>query len=164
MRTRLAGVLKDGLIGGLLAYFAVVVAFAVMNAAQGLSVFHTAAAMGAVLFRGGDTASVVALEPGPILAYNAIHLLGSLVVATAAAFVVFEAEQHHSLWYVGLMLLIAVGFYAILVFGVAGVEIGGVLGWGTVLVGTAVWVGAMTAYLLGAHRGLLAGIRAEAAT
>lgn len=154
-------ILKEGLVGGLIAYGAVVLVLAILNAAQGRSVFHTAAAMGAVLFHGSDASAAFALDPAPILAYNGIHLAGSILVAGLAAFMVHETELHRSLWYLGLMILIAAGLYAVVLFGVAGVEIGGVLDWTTVIVGAAVWVGAMTAYFLRVHRGLLAGVRQE---
>lgn len=161
MRHRIAGVLREGLVGGLLAYLAVVVAFALLNVAQGRSPFHTAAAMGAVLFHGGEAASAFALDPAPILAYNGIHLVGSLLVAGLAALLIYESELHRSFWYFGLMVLTAAGVYGIVLFGVAGAEIGGVLDWPTVILGTLVWLGAMTAYFLRVHRGLLDGIRAE---
>lgn len=164
MRNRIASILREGLVGGLVAYLSVVVAFALLNVAQGRSPFHTAAAMGAVLFHGGEAASFFALDPQPILAYNGIHLLGSLAVATVAAFLIHESELHKSLWYFGLMVLVAAGVYSIVLFGVAGSEIGGVLSWSTVVFGTLVWVGAMTAYFLRAHRGLLGGLRADAWT
>jgi hypothetical protein len=164
MRNRIAGVLREGLVGGMVAYLAVAVAFALLNVAQGRSPFHTAAAMGAVLFHGGDAASAFALDPAPILAYNGIHILGSLVVATVAAFLIYESELHRSFWYFGLMVLVAAVFYSIVLFGVAGAEIGGVLTWSTVVFGTLVWAGAMTAYFLRVHRGLLGDVRAEAPT
>ena len=159
MRHRIASVLREGLVGGLVAYLAVVVTFAVLNLIQGRSPFHTAAAMGAVLFHGGDAASAFALDPAPILAYNGIHLLGSLLVAGVAAFLVYESELHKSFWYFGLMILVAAVFYSIVLFGVVGAEIGGVLEWSTVVLGTLVWAGAMTTYFLRVHRGLLGEIQ-----
>lgn len=163
MRTRLSGILREGLFGGFAAYIAVVLALAVLNAVQGRSIFHTAAAMGSVLLYGGEAEAAFALDPAPILAYNGIHLLGSIVVASLAAFMVFETEAHRSLYYVGLMLLVAVAFFGIAWFGIVGVEIGGLLDWTTVVVATLVWLGAMTAYFLWQHPALFKGVRGPTA-
>lgn len=162
MRTRLSGILRDGLFGGLAAYIAVVLALALLNALQGRSVFHTAAAMGSVLLYGGEAQAAFALDPAPILAYNGIHLLGSIAVAGMAAFMIFETETHRSVWYLGLMLLVAVAFFGIAWFGIAGVEIGGLLEWSTVVLATLVWVGAMSGYFLTTHPTLLEGVRGPA--
>ncbi len=159
MRTRFSGILREGLFGGFAAYGAVVLALAVLNAIQGRSVFHTAAAMGSVLLYGGEAQAAFALDPAPILAYNGIHLLGSIVVASLAAFMIYETEAHRSLWYVGFMLLVAVAFFGIAWFGIAGVEIAGLLEWSTVVVATLVWLGAMTGYLLWQHPTVLEGAR-----
>lgn len=164
MGGRLGRALKEGLIGGLIAYVAVVVFFAALNAVQGRSIFYTAAAMGSALFSGPDASSGVVVEAGPVLAYNGVHMLGSIAVAIAAAFQVFETELHRSFWYFPFMILIAAALYLTTLFGVFGVEIGGVLGWPSVLIGTAVWVGSMTGYFLWVHRGLVRRIREDAET
>ena len=163
MKDTIGKIFKEGLVGGLIAYGAVVVVLALLNLASGRSVFHTAAAMGAVLLHGADAAAAFTVGPQPILAYNGVHLVGSILVAVGAAFIVHETELHWPIWYLGLMLLIASAFYAVILVGVLGVEIGHVLDWTTVLVGAAAWTGAMTAYFLRVHHGLLEGIRSEVA-
>ncbi|MEN8375651.1 MAG: hypothetical protein ABFS34_09405 [Gemmatimonadota bacterium] len=164
MRSKPGRILREGLIGGVVAYAAVVLVFAVLNAVQGRSIFHTAAAMGAVFFYGADASSRFVVEAGPVLAYNGVHLLGSIAVATVAAFQVFETERHVSFWYFPFTVLVAAILYSITVFGVFGVEIGGVLDWSTVNIGTAVWVGSMTGYFVWVHRGLMRRIREDAET
>jgi len=159
MDGKVGRILREGLVGGLIAYVAVVVVLAILNAAQGRSVFYTAAAMGAVLFHGSEAATAFALDPAPILAYNGLHLAGSLGVALLAAVLVYEAEVHRSLWYIGLMVGIGVMIFAVLFFGVVGVEIGAVLDWPTAAVGATTWGGATAGYFLGVHRGLLDGSR-----
>jgi hypothetical protein len=161
MKDTVGRIMKEGLFGGFIAYGAVVVVLALLNAAQGRSIFYTAAAMGAVLFHGGDAAASLTLDPQPILAYNGVHLLASILVGVVAAYMVHETELYRPLWYLGLMLLVAVGLYAVVLVGVLGVEIGGVLDWTTVLVGAAAWAGAMTAYFVRVHQGLLEAIRLE---
>lgn len=159
MSENMRRILKEGVIGGAVAYLAVVLVFAVYNVLMWRSPFHTAAAMGSLLLHGSEASVQFAVEAGPVLAYNGVHLVGSLLVGVAAAALVFETEMHRSLWYFTLMVLVAAVMYSITVFGVFGVEIGGVLDWPSVVLGTMVWIGAMTAYFWGVHRGLMGRIR-----
>lgn len=159
MWKNLGKIFREGMAGGLIAYLAVVVVLAILNAAEGRSVFHTAAAMGAVLFHGGDAASHFAVEPAPVLAYNGIHLAGSLAVGLVASFQIFETELHRAVWYFPFTVLIAAVMYSITIFGVFGVEIGGVIDWTTVVVGTAAWIVSMTGYFWWVHRGLMGRIQ-----
>jgi hypothetical protein len=146
-------ILREGLTGGLIAYLSVVVILGLVNALQGRSVFHTAAALGTLLVGGAEGGPVI-IEPGPVLAYNGVHLLGSVVVASFVALELFETERHHTLWYFFFMVLVAAVMYSISLFGVLGVEVGGMMGWPEVVIGTVAWVGAMTGYAVWKHRDL----------
>lgn len=161
MPKNLGRILKEAVIGGLIAYAAVVVTFGILNALQGESIFRTAAAMGAVLLYGAEASSRFAVEPAPVLAYNGVHLLGSIVVGLIASVQIFETELHRSFWYFCFTVLIAAIVYSITVFGVFGVEIGGVLSWSEVVIGTAAWIGAMTGYFWWVHRGMVESIRED---
>jgi len=152
-------ILKEGMIGGLIAYFSVVVVFALLNAFHGHSIFYTTAAMGTFLFYGGAAGGPVTVSAGPVLAYNGVHMLGSILVAVVAAIPIYESELHRSFWYFALMIWIAATIYTITVLGVFGVEIGRVLDWTTVVIGTAVWIASMTAYFWWAHRSLVRKMR-----
>jgi len=161
MRSDLTRVLKEGLIGGLVAYLAAVVALSAFHAIQGESIFQSAAAMGTVLFYGADASANFAITAQSVLAYNGVHLVGSIVVGFLAAFLVFETEAHHAFWYFALTAVIAAVVYSITVFGVFGVEIGGVLDWSTVVIGTAAWTLSMVAYFWWVHRGLMREIQTD---
>lgn len=154
-------ILKEGMLGGVAAYLSVVAVLAFLNALQGRSVLYTAAAMGAVLFYGADASTQFAVEPAPVLAYNGVHLVGSLAVGLVAAVQVYESEHHRFFWYFSLMILIVATVYSVTVFGVFGVEIGRVLDWPEVLLGTAAWVGSMTGYFWWLHRGLIRRMRED---
>lgn len=154
-------ILKEGVVGGLVAYLAAVVMLAAFHAVEGESIFRSAAAMGTVLFYGADASANFAIAPQPILAYNGVHLVGSIVVGFLAAFLVFETEAHHAFWYFTLTAVIAAVVYSITVFGVFGVEIGGVLDWTTVLIGTAAWTLSMVGYFWWVHRGLMREIQSD---
>jgi hypothetical protein len=117
--------------------------------------------MGAVLLHGREACSQFAIEPGPILAYNGVHLLGSIAVALIASVQIFETELHRSFWYFSFTVMLAAIMYSVTLFGVFGVEIGGMLDWATVVIGTVVWIGSMTAYFWWVHRGLMRRIRED---
>jgi len=159
-RRALARIPREGLIGGLVAYGSVAVVLGLVNALQGRSVFHTAAALGTLLI-GGASQGPVSIGPAPVLAYNGVHLLGSIAVASFVALEMFETERHHPLWFFFLMVMVAALMYSIALFGVLGVEVGAVMGWPEVVVGTATWVGSMTAYAASMHRTLLRSLRGE---
>lgn len=154
-------ILKEGVIGGLAAYASAVVVLALFHAIQGESLFHSAAAMGTVLFYGEQASQQFTVAAGPVLAYNGVHLLGSIIVGLVAAFFVFGTESHHAFWYFTFTAVIAAVVYSITIFGVFGVEIGGVLEWSTVVVGTAAWTVALVTYFWWAHRGLMEEIQEE---
>jgi hypothetical protein len=155
MRESLRRIGKEGLYGGVFAYVAVAVVLGLFNVIRGRSFFHTAACMGAVLLHGGEACSRLAIEPGPILAYNGVHLLGSIAVASIASVQIFETELHRAFWYFSFTVMIAAIMYSITFFGVFGVEIGGVLDWPTVVIGTVAWIGSMAGYFWWVHRGLM---------
>lgn len=102
------------------------------------------------------------MEPGPIIAYNGVHLLVSLLIGTGAAWLLLEAERFHSLWYVVFFAFMAVALYITLLFGVFAVEIRHVLSWRAVVLGSGVGGAATVGYLLWAHRSLAGQLRDEA--
>lgn len=164
MPRNLGRILKEGVIGGLVAYAAVVVVFALLNVLEGRSVFYTAAAMASLILHGADAASQLAVEAGPVLVYNGVHLVGNIAVGFLAATLIFETERHRSFWYFTFTVWIAAIMYSITTFGVFGVEIGEVIDWTTVVVGTAVWIAAMTAYFWRVHKGIMGRIRESVET
>lgn len=161
MDGNVARILKEGVIGGLAAYASAVVVLALLHALQGESIFHSAAAMGTVLVYGEQAFQQFAVTAGPVLAYNGVHLVGSIIVGLVASFLVFETESHHAFWYFTFTVVIAAVVYSVTIFGVFGVEIGGVLEWSAVVVGTAAWTLAMVTYFWWAHRGLMDEIQEE---
>lgn len=162
MNTDWTRVMKEGFVAGLLGYAAVVLLFLVLNAASGLPLFHTPAVLGGALFSGLEGTDAVSLEPGPIIAYNGVHLLVSLLMGFGAAWLLLEAERFHSLWYVIFFVFLAAGIYVVALFGAFAVEIRHVVSWGTVVVGSAAGAGAILGYLLWAHRGLAGELQREA--
>ncbi len=161
MATERGQVLRQGFIAGVIGYAAVVLFFILVNLVEGRSPFHTVALLGSSLFYGLEDARRLVIEPGPILAYNGIHLLVSLVAGTVSAWVVYEVERHHFLWYFALIALIAGFLYSLVVVGLLGAELSEALPWWLVAFANLVWVGSMGLYLWRAHPGLLREIAEE---
>lgn len=145
---------KEGLAAGLLGYAAVVALFLVWNLAVGRPAFYTPAALGGAIFFGLREGAEVAIEPGPVIAYNGLHMLLSMLLGVISAFVVVEAERHRDLWYAAFFVFLSLGLYLVLLVGVFAVEVAHVLSWPAVVAGTLAGGGATLGYLWTAHRGL----------
>jgi hypothetical protein len=94
MQTETTLVLKDGMYAGLIGYAAVVVVYAVINVLSGLSPFYTPALFGSALFYGLHDPATLVISPGPVLAYNMVHVLAFVVLGLVASWLVAKAEQH----------------------------------------------------------------------
>jgi hypothetical protein len=161
MRPERAEVLVHGLVAGFIGYAAVVIFFALVNVIGGHSPFHTAARLGTALFYEPADPLAARPEPGPVLAYNGVHLVASLLAGTGSAFLLVETERYHFLWYFVFFLFLAGFVYVLLFVGILGAEITRVIPWWFALMGTLVWVAAMGGYLWTQHRSLLARLSEE---
>ncbi|MBI4409660.1 MAG: hypothetical protein HY561_08135 [Gemmatimonadetes bacterium] len=97
----------EGLIAGAIGYAGVALFFAAVNVIAGHSPFYTPALLGEALFYGLADPTQVVIEPGPILAYNGVHLIAFLLLGTVAAALVFEIEHHPQLFYAVFFLALA---------------------------------------------------------
>jgi hypothetical protein len=161
MKPERAQILTQGFVAGLIGYAAVALFFVLVNIVGGRSPFHTAAALGAVLFYGLEDPARLVIEPGPVFAYNGFHLILSVVVGTVGAWLVFETERHHFMWYFVFMIFLAGFVYSVTAIGIIAAEIANVVPWWSVVAANVVWVIALGSYLWFQHRGLVAAIRAE---
>jgi hypothetical protein len=105
-------VLTGGLFSGLIGYGTVVVVVSLLNVLSGESPFHTAAMFGSALFYGLDDPTALAIEPGPVLAFNMIHVLTFLVLGMLASWLISLAEKYPAAQYLVLVVLIFVAFHA----------------------------------------------------
>jgi len=148
------------MIAGLWGYGTVVVVVALLDLLSGRAPFHTLSQLGVWLTQlGGGVAdgSVWA----PLLAYNGLHVLASLLAGVIGAFAVLEAERYGSIWYLGFMALIAMGIYALGALGSLAVEVLAITDWRTIIIGTGSWLAAISAYLLWIHRRLFSLMAAD---
>jgi hypothetical protein len=112
-------ILRSGLFAGLLGYETVVVLFAAFNVAGGRSPFYTPAMFGSVLFYGLRDPSALVVSPGPVLAYNMVHVLAFLALGLLAAWLFSLAERYPVARFVALFVLLFVAahlYAALLIF------------------------------------------------
>ena len=161
MKPERAQWLAQGLIGGLIGYVAVAVFFVLVNLVGGRSVFHTAAALGSTLFYGLQGAANLVIEPGPVIAYNGLHLILSIVVATVASWLLYETERHHFIWYIVFFIFLAGFVYSLVLIGVVGAEISHIVPWWSVLAANVIWLLSLGSYLWYQHRSLIGELMRE---
>lgn len=152
---------KEGAVAGVLAYVVVAGFFALVNLASGESAFATAFLVGKALGAGAPGPNA---EIGVVLAANGLHLLLSLAVGIAAAFLMLEMEHHHGLWYAILLAFLGGFFLSIVVVGMLGVEATAVTTWPRVAVANSLGAAVVGGYLWRMHRDLLREIRREMET
>jgi hypothetical protein len=123
----------EGLVTGLIGYVTVVVLFALANLASGEGVFHTPSLLGSALFFGLRDPAELVPGPGPIIAYNGVHILVSLLIGLCAAWLVFQTEKNRPLWYAVFFVFLAGFIYSVVVMGVFTAEIVHLLSWPMIL-------------------------------
>lgn len=144
------GVLRDGIIAGLLGALAVAAWFFVIDVAVG-RVLYTPAALGSALFHGATSPERVDLSAATVLGYTALHLAAFLVAGLAFATLVVRAEKSPPLL-LGLVLLfvtfetLLLGLVAILASWLLDV-----LAWWSIGVGNLLAAAVMALYLWRSH-------------
>lgn len=161
MKPERAQVLTQGLVAGFVGYAAVVAFVSLANLVSGRPVFYTAAALGSTLFYGLKDPTKLVIEPGPVLAYNGLHLTLSLAAGLVAGWLLFETERHHFIWYFVLIIFVAGFLFSLLAIGIVGAEIAHLIPWWSVVVANLIWAAALGCYLWYQHRGLLARLNEQ---
>ncbi len=103
--------LREGLVGGVIAYAAVAGTLAVDHVLAGRSPFHTAAVLGGALFYATPGSTAGALGPGPVFAFNGLHLLACLGLGVVAAALAWLADRGPHLWYPAVLLYLLAAFH-----------------------------------------------------
>ncbi len=136
MRAATRDILIGGLHAGLIGYGTVVVVIAALNLLAGRSPFYTAALFGAALFYGLKDSATLVVAPGPVLAYNMVHMVGFLGLGMGASWLVSLAERYPTAQYFILVLLVFVAFHVFAALGFFAHPLLGAVGWWQVGVGT----------------------------
>jgi hypothetical protein len=151
---------REGFLAGVVGYVSVVLAVSALDLLSGRPLFATAAELGNWLFHPVEDA--LGSPSGPsALAYNGLHLVLSIGVGVVAAAAVSLSERMTGFWFAGLVLLSAGGAWVMGVLGALAVEFRGVSDWPTVVVGTAVWLLAISGALWFAHPRLVPRMRRD---
>jgi hypothetical protein len=127
----------------------------------GEGIFRTPALLGSALFFGAREVGEVVAGPAPIIAYNGVHILVSLVIGLGAAWLVFQAEKNHPLWYVVFFIFLAGFIYSIAVMGVFAAEASHLLSWPRILMANLAAGLTAGGYLWWRHGQLLVELRRE---
>lgn len=118
----------EGLITGFVGYGTVVLFFALLNVFSGEGIFHTPEVLGSALFFSGQVGSPPS-GPAPIIAYNGIHVLISLIIGLGAAWLVFQTERHRPLWFVVFFIFLAGFVFGVVIVGVMAAEVSELISW-----------------------------------
>jgi hypothetical protein len=111
MRARTQETLIDGLWAGVIGYAAVVIVVALLNLLSGRSPFYTAALFGSALFYHLRDPAQLVVAPGPVLAYNMVHMVTFLGLGVVCSWLVYLAERFPTTQYLALVLLLFVALH-----------------------------------------------------
>ncbi len=150
-----------GLLAGLIGYVTVVALFGFINVVGGEAVFHTAALLGSALFFGARGAAEVVAGPGPIIAYNGVHMLVSLVIGLGAAWLIFQTEKNHPLWFIVFFVFLAGFIYSVALVGVLVAEVVELLSWPVIVIANVAAGVTAGGYLWWRHSRLLVELTEE---
>lgn len=159
MRVQTRDTLIGGLWAGLIGYGAVVVVVGLLNLLAGRSAFYTAALFGSALFYHLQNPALLDVSPGPVLAYNMVHMLAFLVIGYFASWLVALAERFPTAIYLILVLLLFVGFHVYFALALLARPLLGEVAWWQIGAGSFAAVVGMGWYLLTAHPALRRELR-----
>lgn len=154
MQTILTKSFRNGLIAGLIGYAVVAIYYSAVDVLLGHAPWSTLSNLGNTLFVG------IVDAPGPLIAFNGIHLAAFIIVGVVAAFLLEEVELHPVFWYVPFFGALAASIF---MFVLIVMTLGSVAQRGALVIGAGNFAaaGAMLVYLLSRYdgvRGLLTRI------
>ncbi len=151
MKASTETLLTEGFAAGLIGYAAAIAVVAGIDLVAGRSIFFTPALFGATLFYGLEDPSALAVAPGPVLAYNMVHLLAFLLLGLTGAWLTGLAERYPAAQYLVLVLLAFIGFHVYVALLFFAQPLLGTAGWWKLGLGSVVAAGAMGWFLLRSH-------------
>lgn len=146
MRAERERVLSEGLIAGFIGYATVIIVYGLVNVATGKSFFYTAALLGRAVIGGFESTPDLA-APGPIIAYNGIHLIAFILIGLGAAWLIAQTERHPAIWYVVFYVFLMGFFVSLVVIRIVAAPVIEALPWGW----SVVWVNLAAAVLMGLY-------------
>lgn len=152
----------DGLVAGIVGYAVVVLFFGGWNLVEGRSPFYTAGLLGAAVFDGLRDASALTLAPGPVIAFNGLHMVAFLAFGFFAAWLVYETELHPAYWYLSFFLFLAAALLSYAAVLAVSTVLGELISPWLVVGSSVLGVAGVAGYLIGVHRSLIRRLRAPA--
>jgi hypothetical protein len=153
MRRDQSETLVHGCIAGLVAYAVIVVVYAAGNLLLGRSPLATASALGGALFPYlADPAAGISITAA--IAYNGVHMVGSMVVGMAAAWVLHELDLHPAIWYPVFFVATAAVIFVTVYIALLVRELSGATSWASIVAANFVALLSAVAYLWRTHPGL----------
>lgn len=148
-----AGVIREGVLGGMIGAATVAVWFLVYDAVKG-EPLRTPALLGAAVFQGLTDPSALEIKAGAVLGYTVLHALAFAIFGIAAAVVLVAAERQPVLL-LGLFMLFAAFevFFFGLVMMLAQSLLGGLVWW-AIFIANLLAAAAMLIYFFLGHRAL----------
>lgn len=102
---------SDGLAAGIIGYATVIVVMGGIDLLSGRSLFYTPALFGATIFYGLDDPAALVIAPGPVFAYNMVHLIAFLLIGLVTSGAIRLAERYPTAQYLLLVMLVFVAFH-----------------------------------------------------
>jgi hypothetical protein len=150
-------VMAHGLIAGMVGYAVIVVAYAAINLASGLSIFTTAARLGAFLVN-APAGSAPAGATAPVIAFNGVHLVVSLMAGMILSWIVHQWENRPGAGYFFFFVLLAGLVMGSFLSAVLIAELARVVGWTTVIAVNLLAAAAMVGFLFAVRPALRYGL------
>ena len=158
MKPDRARLFTEAFIAGVIGYAVVALFYVILNLLAGRHPFYTAAVLGQGIVRAPPGSGEPVVAFGPIVAYNAVHLVVFLTIGLVAAWLVFATEKIPQLWFVGLLIFVTALMASIGVVLVYSAPVAGALPWWSIVAANVIAAFLMGAYLVGAHPRLLSRI------
>jgi len=111
MKKEWTHIVTQGFVAGLIGYAVVAVLVALFDVLGGRRLFHTPALIGSAMFYGLEDPSVLRIWPGPVLAFNGVHLMVFQFLGFVAAWLAYLSQRGPQFWYIGAVLFILVLFH-----------------------------------------------------
>lgn len=151
MRERTREILIGGLWAGMIGYAAVVVVIALLNVLSGRSPFYTAALFGSALFYHLREPAALVIAPGPVLAFNMVHMVAFLGLGWLGSWLISIAERYPTTQYLVLVVILFVALHVYFAMAFLTRPLLGELVWWHVGAGGLAAAAGMGWYLFAAH-------------
>jgi hypothetical protein len=153
----LGGVLREGIIGGLIGAILVAVWFLVFDVLQGQPLF-TPALLGSAIFESLRDPALLRIDIVVILGYTVLHGAAFLAFGILCAVLIVAAEREPSLTWAFVALFVSFEVFFLALNRLFGESVLGALVWWAVLVGNLLATAGMLGYFFLGHRALGRGL------